>query len=127
MAKVVHFEIPADDPQRAAAFYLDVLGWESMRFGDQEYWRVRAGEEAEPGADGALLPRDDVHRAPVVIASVLDIEDTLAKVVAGGGRVVQPRLPIPGMGWSAYFIDPEGNTLGLFEHDPGATPAGGLS
>ena len=53
MPKIVHFEIPADDLQRASAFYHDVLGWEISRFGDEPYWLVRAGEDGEPGANGA--------------------------------------------------------------------------
>lgn len=122
MSKIVHFEIPADNAERAAAFYLDVLGWEVSRFSDMPYWLVTAGDEEEPGADGALLTRDEVHRHPVMIASVADIDASLDRVLAGGGRVVQPKLPVPGTGWSAYFVDPEGNTLGLFQPDPSVRP-----
>lgn len=68
MTKIVHFEIPADDPQRASAFYRDALGWEITRYGDQPYWLVRAGEDDEPGANGALVTREDLHRSPVLIA-----------------------------------------------------------
>lgn len=50
MAKVVHFEVPADDPDRAAGFYRDALGWEISRSGDQPYWLVRAGADEEPGS-----------------------------------------------------------------------------
>jgi predicted enzyme related to lactoylglutathione lyase len=120
MSKVVHFEIPADDPERAVAFYREVLGWESSRFGDIPYWLVQAGHGDEPGADGAISARDEIHRAPVVIASVEDIAAALARVRTNGGVIVQEQLPIPGMGWSAYFQDPEGNTVGLFQSDPGA-------
>jgi hypothetical protein len=42
MSKVVHFEIPIDDPDRAAGFYRDALGWDISRFGDEPYWLVRA-------------------------------------------------------------------------------------
>ncbi|MSX37769.1 MAG: VOC family protein [Actinobacteria bacterium] len=117
MSKVVHFEIPVDNEQRATAFYNDVLGWEVSRFGDGPYWLVRAGAESEPGADGALLARDDLHRSPVLTASVENMDDALARVVVGGGQVVQGKLPIPSMGWSAYIVDPEGNTIGLFQPD----------
>ncbi len=120
MSKVVHFEIPADDPGRAASFYHDVLGWKSSQFGDVPYWLVQAGEEDEPGADGAISARDEIHRTPVVIASVEDIVATLDRARAHGGVILQEQVPIPGMGWSAYFRDPEGNTLGLFQPDEGA-------
>ena len=117
MSKIVHFEIPADDPQRAAAFYHDALGWEISRFGEQPYWLVRAGDDAEPGANGALVSRVDLHQSPIVIAGVADIDDVLSRVQQCGGEVAQGKLPVPGMGWSAYIRDPEGNTIGLFQPD----------
>ncbi len=120
MAKIVHFEVPVDDPQRAASFYQDTLGWEVSQFGGEPYWLVRAGEDDEPGADGALVAREDLHRSPVIIAGVTDIDDVLARAQKSGGTVVQGKLPIPGMGWSAYLRDPEGNVVGLFQPDPQA-------
>lgn len=115
MAKIVHFEIPVDDPRRATAFYRDVLGWSVSGFGGQPYWLVQAGADDEPGANGALVGRDDVHRHPVLIAGVGDIDATLARVGERGGTVVQGKMTIPGVGFSAYFTDCEGNLVGLFE------------
>jgi predicted enzyme related to lactoylglutathione lyase len=120
MPKIVHFEIPADDPQRASAFYRDALGWQVSRFGDEPYWLVRAGEDSEPGANGAITARGDLHQNPVLIAGVKDIDDVLRRVTPSGGKVVQGKLPVPGMGWSAYVLDPEGNTIGLFQPDVSA-------
>ena len=120
MPKIVHFEIPVDDPQRATAFYHDVLGWEVSRFGEEPYWLVRAGGEDEPGADGALVHREEVHQSPVLIAGVADIDDVLSRVQKSGGDVVVGKQPIPGMGWAAYARDPEGNTIGFFQSDPQA-------
>ncbi len=122
MPKIVHFEIPVDDPQRATTFYHDVLGWEFSQYGEAPYWLVRAGAEAEPGADGALVGREDLHRGPVVIAGVTNIDDTLSRASDRGGKVIQGKLPIPGMGWSAYVRDPEGNTIGFFQQDSAAAP-----
>lgn len=122
MSKIIHFEIPADDPLRAVAFYSNVLGWASSRFDEFPYWLVTAGDEAEPGADGAISGRDLVHQAPVVVAAVDDIDAALGRVTAHGGVVLQAKLPVPGVGWSAYFVDPEGNTVGLFQNDPAAAP-----
>jgi uncharacterized protein len=120
MAKIVHFEIPADDLQRAAAFYHDVLGWEASRFGEEPYWLLRTGEDEEPGANGALVGREELHRSPVVIAGVADVDDVLSRVQKSGGEVIQGKLPVPGMGWSAYIRDPEGNTVGFFQPDANA-------
>ena len=120
MAKVVHFEIPADDPQRASTFYHDALGWEISRFGDEPYWLVQAGADDEPGANGALVGREGVHRSPVVIVGVQDIDKVLSRVESCGGQVAQGKLPVPGLGWSAYVLDSEGNMIGLFQPDTGA-------
>jgi uncharacterized protein len=122
MAKIVHFEIPVDDAERASAFYRDALGWQINGLGAQPYWLVMAGTDDEPGANGALIARGDVHRSPVLIAGVEDIDATIAKVEAGGGRMLHGKLPVPGVGWSAYFVDPEGNTIGIFQPDRTATP-----
>lgn len=124
MPKIVHFEIPVDDPDRASAFYRDVLGWEISRFADQPYWLVRAGPDDEPGANGALVGRGGLHQSPVVIAGVGDLDAVLAGIEPGGGRVLQGKAAVPGMGWSAYVSDPEGNTVGLFQLDPGAAGDG---
>ena len=89
MSKIVHFEIPVDDAERAGAFYRDVLGWEISRYDDQPYWLVRAGDDAEMGANGALIGRGDLHHAPVVIAAVEDIDAALLRAEQSGGKVAQ--------------------------------------
>lgn len=81
---------------------------------------VQAGAADEPGADGALIARGDIHRTPVLIAGVDDVESALRRVEAAGGTVVQGRMAVPGVGWSAYVRDPEGNTIGVFQPDTDA-------
>jgi predicted enzyme related to lactoylglutathione lyase len=121
MAKVVHFEIPVDDAARAKAFYADALGWEISGWGDIPYWLVRAGADDEPGADGALIERGDLHRTPVLVVGVADLDESIAKVQAAGGTIAQGRSPVPGVGWAAYVVDSEGNTVGLFQDDATAS------
>ncbi len=115
MPKVVHFEIPVDEPERALAFYRDVLGWEMTQFPDHPYWLVRAGTDDELGANGALIARNELQKAPVVVAGVDDLDAALARAQAAGADVLQGRQEIPNVGWSAYVRDSEGNTLGLFQ------------
>ncbi len=123
MSKIVHFEIPVDDPQRAVAFYHDVLDWDITAFGQEQYWLVRGGEDEEPGANGALVGREELHRSPVLVAGVADLDDALARAQKRGGVVIQGKLPIPGVGWSAYISDSEGNTIGFFQSDEQAAGA----
>ncbi|HXF73782.1 MAG TPA: VOC family protein [Actinomycetota bacterium] len=124
MDRVVHFEIPADDLDRAKAFYGSVFGWgledQEMAGGTYTMARTVPTDErqmpAEPGAiNGALIRRSHETPHPILTIQVDAIDDALARVEAGGGRVVTPRTEVPGVGWFAYVEDPEGNTLGLWE------------
>jgi predicted enzyme related to lactoylglutathione lyase len=128
MPKVVHFEIPADDVDRAKKFYGSVFGWElqTMDMGDGEYTSVKttAIDEqtqlpTEPGAiNGGMFQRDERLTTPVITIDVDGIDDALKQVEDAGGSTIQPRTAIPGMGAFAYFKDPEGNVMGLWETTP---------
>jgi predicted enzyme related to lactoylglutathione lyase len=122
MARVVHFEIPTDDPEQAAGFYSDVFGWRVDKWeGPIEYWLVTTGEESEPGINGAILKKDSPETVFTNIIEVPSLDETLEKITAAGGSVVAPKIPVPGMGWAAYFKDIDGNTLGLMQPDTSAT------
>ncbi len=115
MAKVVHFEIPVDDAERARTFYAEVFGWEIQGWEGQPYWLVTAGSEDERGIDGALIGRGEVHTAPVVVVGVSSVDDAIGAAREAGAEVLTEKQEIPGIGYSAYLRDPEGNTIGLFE------------
>jgi predicted enzyme related to lactoylglutathione lyase len=126
MGKVVHFEIPADDVDRAKNFYGSIFGWDlqTMPMGESEYTTVRttAVDEqtqlpTEPGAiNGGMMQRDArITTAPVITIDVDGIDDSLKQIEDKGGSTVVPRTPIPGMGAFAYFKDSEGNVMGLWE------------
>ena len=128
MRKVVHFEIPADDVERAKKFYGSSFGWEleTMPMGDGEYTSVKttAVDEqtqvpTDPGAiNGGMFQRDERLTSPVITIDVDGIDDALKQIEDAGGSTVQPRTAIPGMGAFAYFKDSEGNVLGLWENTP---------
>jgi predicted enzyme related to lactoylglutathione lyase len=128
MDKVVHFEIPADDLERAKGFYGSIFGWNLNDVdmgGGATYTTVTTvpvDEQMmpkEPGAiNGGMMTRSADTPTPVVTIGVDAIDDALKQVEASGGSVVQPRTEIPGMGAYAYFKDTEGNTLGLWENAP---------
>jgi uncharacterized protein len=123
MRKVVHFEIPTDDVERAKRFYGSVFGWQLQDMPEMDYTIAHTtGTDpqtqlpTEPGAiNGGLVPRTADTPAPVLTIDVDSVDDALKQVVDAGGSVVRPRTAIPGMGAYAYFTDPEGNTLGLWE------------
>ena len=116
MAKVVHFDIPVDDPTRASAFYKDVFGWDIAAWGDMPYWLATAGPDDEPGASGALRPRDDAPEGVVIYVAVPDIHAALAAVTQAGGRADGEIWDIPGVGWSVRVRDSEGNLIGMFQY-----------
>ena len=128
MAKVVHFEIPADNVDRAKNFYGSIFGWElqTMPMGEGEYTSVMTTDvdeqtrmPLEPGAiNGGMMERTEQVSGPVITIDVDGIDDALKKIESEGGSIVTPRTPIPGMGAFAYFKDPEGNVLGLWETTP---------
>lgn len=125
MSRVVHFEIQADQPQRAIAFYTQVFAWEFSQWGEQSYWLIKTGPDDKPGINGGLMPRQHPIDGEAVIAFVCtaDVEDvdaTLAVVQAAGGTVAVPKMPIPGVGWLAYAKDTEGNLFGMMKEDPQA-------
>lgn len=121
MPRVIHFEIPADDPQRAISFYESVFGWRFEKWeGPMDYWLVMTGPEEEPGIDGGLATRQGTATGFENTIGVESLDEVLAKIEAQGGRVIRPKAAVPGVGWLAYCEDTEGNRFGLMEDDPTA-------
>ncbi len=116
MSRIVHFEIPADDPERAIKFYEKVFDWQIEKWdGPIEYWLIMTGEEDKPGIDGGLARREDPTTGVENTIDVKDLDASLANVKANGGKVIRPRMAVPGVGWMAYIKDTEGNVFGLME------------
>lgn len=121
--KVIHFEIPIDDPDRATTFYSSVLGWNFTRWGTDEYWNLDDDDpDSGAGAVGALAPREETPGV-LVYVGVDDIDSILGKVTDAGGEVLLARSPIPTVGWTARFRDSEGNIVGLFQDDASVPPS----
>ena len=118
MNRVIHFELSADDPERASKFYRDAFGWTINAWpGVEPYWLVTTGAATEPGIDGAIMRRMQPGMSTVNSIDVASVEDAARKVIAAGGAVIVPKLAVPGVGWVAYCTDTEGNTIGLFQAD----------
>ena len=120
MPRVLHFEIPADNPQRAADFYKKVFGWKFDKWpGPTDYWLITTGK-GEPGIDGGLLKRPHPGAGTVNTIGVASLDAALEQVHEAGGKTVAPRMPIPGVGYLAYCQDTEGNTFGMMQADAAA-------
>ena len=122
MDKVVHFEIPFDNKQRAMKFYTDSFGWQLTDMPEMNYVIARTTEvdeqqmPKEPGAiNGGLMQRPTEAPHPAMYVGVTSVDATIEKVQAAGGKVITPTTPIPGMGAYARVADTEGNVIGLFQ------------
>jgi predicted enzyme related to lactoylglutathione lyase len=114
MPRIVHFELPVTDAQRAAAFYEDVFGWKVASWeGGDGYWLVTTGTD-EMGIDGAFISRDLAPQLVNVIG-VDSVDAYLERAERAGAKVVRPKQAIPNVGYAAYIQDLDGNTVGLFE------------
>jgi uncharacterized protein len=111
---VCHFEIPVNEFEKMQNFYGKLFGWkfESMP-GMGDYVLINTG--AEPG--GGMMKKPVPEAKPVNYINVEDVAEYVERIKALGGNVVFPRSPIPGMGWFAIGVDPEGNPIGLFQDD----------
>lgn len=122
--RVVHFEIPFDDQERANAFYTDVFGWTMTPMPEMSYVLATTGPSdegppSEPGfVNGGLLERGQPVTGPVLVIDVEDIDASLERIEAQGGRRVTDRQVVGDMGFSAYFTDSEGNLVGLWQNAP---------
>ena len=123
MDKVVHFEIPVDDADRARDFYRAAFDWGLQPMEEYDYTLAlttpvdeKTQEPTEPGAiNGGLRPRTAETPTPSIVIHVDSIDQSLKRIEAEGGTTVSPRAEMPGMGAYAYFKDTEGNLLGLWE------------
>ena len=123
MDKVVHFEIPADDMERAKKFYSSIFGWRLRDMPEMKYTTVTTVEvdekqmPKESGAiNGGLMERTKDVRSPVFAIDVDSVDEYAKKVEEAGGRVVMPKTKVGDMGFYAYVTDTEGNIIGLWQN-----------
>jgi predicted enzyme related to lactoylglutathione lyase len=121
--RVVHFEIPFDDAERAQAFYSDAFGWGLTSMPEMNYVLVSTGPTSEQGPpsepgfiNGGMAQRGEPITAPLVVVDVEDINATLKQVETLGGTTVTGRQTVGDMGFTAYVKDSEGNLLGLWQN-----------
>jgi len=115
MPRVVHFEIYGENPEQLIKFYENVFGWKFEKWGPLDYWIIKTGEGL--GIDGGLGKEKNPG---VNTIDVPDVDEYLEKIKRDGGTVVAPKMTLPGIGYLAYFKDPQGNVFGIMKDDPTA-------
>jgi uncharacterized protein len=120
--RVSHFEITADDPERAAEFYRKAFGWDFTDYGGPfKYLLAATGPKDQVGIDGAIMPRSDKKQAVINTITVDRWEEGARSVSEAGGKVLTEKDAVPGQGYFAYCRDTEGNVFGIFQADPNAS------
>jgi predicted enzyme related to lactoylglutathione lyase len=120
--RIVHFEVPYDDGERARTFYREAFGWNLLEMPEMNYTMVSTGPvneqsmPAEPGfINGGMYRRTGELTCPILTVDVPDIDAAWKTIESLGGERVGEKLPVGDMGFAAYFKDPEGNILGLWQ------------
>ena len=119
---IVHFEIPVQDVKKMRQFYSELFGWKIERNpGPLEYWLIEtvpADEKMTPlrqGVNGGMYKKDQPELKPVNYVSIESIDEYIEKTRALGGKILQPKQEVPGVGWVAIALDPEGNQFAMLQ------------
>ncbi len=128
MPTIVHFEIPSSDIERSKKFYNDLFGWKFDKFPSppgskmpegMEYWMISTlDDKGNEGVNGGMMKRQSPQQQGITnYVDVKSVEEYSAKVEKLGGKVISPKMPVPGMGYFAVCTDTENNGFGIFEVD----------
>jgi predicted enzyme related to lactoylglutathione lyase len=108
----MHFEIGCKAKDATTQFYREAFGWKTEAYGDAAM--VNTGSET--GIQGHINSLGhEPHQYVTFYIQVDDIEASLTKIEGLGGKIVVPATEVPNMGHFAWFSDPEGNVLGLWQ------------
>ena len=124
--KPAYFDFTVKDLALAKTFFEHVFNWRFEKFPmPYEYYRIQAGSEGEPGIDGGIgaiadTPTSGGKPLTQVTIPVLDLDRCIAQIEENGGNVIEPKMPIPGIGWFAACAEPGGLLFGIMQSDPDA-------
>jgi hypothetical protein len=122
MPTIVHFEIPTDDLERAKKFYTGLFGWKIEKYpGPMEYWMITTtNEKGEKSVDGGMMQRQNPQQLITNYIGIPSVDEYAAKVEKLGGKVVVPKMAVPGVGYFAVCLDTENNSFALWEDNKNA-------
>ena len=119
---VVNFEIPTDDIEKLSNFYRRLFNWKIIKMpGPAEYYGIQTvpvDEQGMPlrnGVNGGMMKRQNPEHKPVNYINVESVDEYSKKIEELGGRIVVPKMEVPGVGWWALAIDPDGNQFAIME------------
>ena len=119
---IVHFEIPADDVEKLKKFYSLLFGWKIEKMpGQVEYYGIytvpmdEKGMPLRPGVNGGMMKKQNAEHKAVNYIQVESVDEYMKKIESLGGRIVVPKMEVPGIGWWALALDPEGNQFAILQ------------
>jgi predicted enzyme related to lactoylglutathione lyase len=118
MWRLSFFDVSADDPQRAMNFYSKVFGWKFKKWsGPFDYWLVMTGDKNDPGIDGGIAKRENPSARIMNFINVPSVDDVANTIIKNGGKILQQKQTIPGVGYIVIFQDTESNMFGIIQED----------
>jgi predicted enzyme related to lactoylglutathione lyase len=122
---VVHFEIPADDVERAKKFYSTLFGWKIEKFSEDtpagEYWMITiTDDKGNKVLSGGIHKRMFPEQLITNYIDVKSLDEYSTKIENLGGKVVRNKTAVPGMGYFAFCIDTEKNSFAIWETNENA-------
>ena len=114
--QLCHFEIPADDVERAKKFYKELFGWQ-INEAEGGYHLIQTGEN-EVG--GGMMKRAVPEQRPTIYFQVESADEYIRRIQQLGGTIIVPKTPVPTMGYFAQAMDTEGNVFAIWQDDPQA-------
>jgi predicted enzyme related to lactoylglutathione lyase len=119
---IVHFEIPADNVEKLRRFYTELFAWKIEKTpGSMDYWIIETvpmnekGMPIRAGVNGGIMKRQHPEHKPTNYIAVESVDRYVKKIEALGGKVLVPKTEVPGIGWWAMAMDPEGNQFAILE------------
>jgi predicted enzyme related to lactoylglutathione lyase len=111
--------VPVDDIKRVKKFYAELFGWEIKKLpGPMDYYEIKTGSsEGKTGLGGGMAKRQKFQETIANYIDVPSIDEFIKKAEEFGGKVVTPKMPVPGEGYVAVCLDTGNNTFGLWETD----------
>lgn len=118
MPTIVHFDIAADEPERAKKFYEELFGWKITPTPEMPYYMIETIDmRRNKSLCGGMGKRGAPEQRITNFIGVESIEEYISKVEGLGGKVLQPKMAVPGWGYMAVCMDTEGNSFGLWQED----------
>ena len=125
MPTLVHFELPADDIERAKKFYTNLFGWNIEKWeglaNNMEYWTINTTDDkCNKGVGGGMMKRVHQEQHITNYVDVKSVDEYSLKIESLGGKIIVPKTPVLGAGYFATCLDTEGNNFGIFEENTNA-------